>query len=83
VDLVIINKCGRAKSGGDGLLSCIADAILAGVPILTTVREPYVVAWNLYHEGMAIELPPKIDAIHQWCDASCPQRNAKILVSAA
>jgi nucleoside-triphosphatase THEP1 len=33
VDLVIINKFGRAESEGDGLLFCIADAISAGVPI--------------------------------------------------
>ena len=46
VDLVIINKYGRAESEGDGLLSCIADALLAGVPMLTTVRDPYVAARN-------------------------------------
>jgi nucleoside-triphosphatase THEP1 len=44
VDLVIINKFGRAESEGDGLLSCIADALSAGVPILTTVREPTAAA---------------------------------------
>jgi nucleoside-triphosphatase THEP1 len=83
VDLVIINKFGRAESEGDGLLSCIADAISAGVPILTTVREPYVAGWSLYHGGLAIELPPKIDAVLQWYDASCPHRNVKALVLAA
>ncbi len=83
MDLVIINKYGRAESEGDGLLSCIADATSAGVPILTTVREPYVAAWSSYHGGLAIELPPKIDAILQWYDASCPHRNMKNLVSAA
>lgn len=83
VDLVIINKFGRAESEGDGLLSCIADAILAGVPILTTVREPYVAAWKLYHGGLASELPPNIDAILQWYDAAYLYRNVKALVSAA
>jgi hypothetical protein len=83
VDLVIINKFGRAESEGDGLLSYIADAISAGVPILTTVREPYFAAWSLYHGGLAIELPPKIDAILQWYDASCPHQNVKTFVSAA
>ena len=83
VDLVIINKFGRAESEGDGLLFCIADAISAGVPILTTVREPYVAAWKLYHGGLAIDLPPQIDTILQWYDAFCPHRNMKSLVSAA
>lgn len=44
VDLVIINKYGRAESEGNGLLSCIADAISAEVLVLTTVREPYIAA---------------------------------------
>jgi nucleoside-triphosphatase THEP1 len=83
VDLVIINKFGRAESEGDGLLSCIADAISAGVPILTTVREPYITAWSLYHGGLAIEILPKIDAILHWYGASCPHRNLKTLVAAA
>jgi nucleoside-triphosphatase THEP1 len=83
VDLVIINKFGRAESEGDGLLFCIADAISAGVPILTTVREPYVAAWNLYHGGLAIELPPKIDTILHWYDASCRYGSLKRAVSAA
>ncbi len=81
-DLVIVNKYGRAESEGDGLLSCVADAMSVGVPILTTVREPYVAAWSLYHGGLAIELPPRIDAILQWYDAACPHRNVRTLVSA-
>ena len=83
VDLVIINKFGRAESEGDGLLSCIADAISAGVPILTTVRDPYVAAWSVYHGGLAIELPPKIDVILQWCDTTCRHPNVRTFVSAA
>ena len=51
----------------------------AGVPILTTVREPYVAAWNLYHGGLAIELPPKIDAILRWYDVAYPHQNVKTL----
>jgi nucleoside-triphosphatase THEP1 len=82
VDLVIINKFGRAESEGDGLRSCIEGAILAGVPILTSVREPYVDAWNLYHGGLAMELPPRIDAIVQWYDVCHPHRNSKSVVSA-
>jgi nucleoside-triphosphatase THEP1 len=82
VDLVIINKFGRAESEGDGLLSCIADAISAGVPVLTTVREPYVTAWSLYHGGLAIELPPRIDTILQWYEASRSYRSLESIVSA-
>jgi len=69
VDLVIINKFGRAESEGDGLLSCIEDAVSAGIPLLTTVREPYVAARNLYNGGLAVELPPRADTIIEWYDA--------------
>ena len=83
VELVIINRFGRAESEGHGLLSCIADAISAGAPVLTAVREPYIDAWNLYHGGLASELSPNIDAILQWFDAFYPRRNVKTFVSAA
>lgn len=83
VNLVIVNKYGRAESEGDGLLSCIEDAISAGVPVLTSVREPYTAPWHLYHGGLAAALPPKIDAVLRWCDASHPYRNVKTLVTAA
>jgi nucleoside-triphosphatase THEP1 len=81
VDLVIINKFGRAESEGDGLLSCIADAVSVGVPILTTVREPYVAAWKHYNGGLAIELPPKSEVVLQWYEACRLDRNVKALVS--
>lgn len=82
VDLIIINKYGRAESEGKGLLSCISDAISAGIPVLTTVREPYLDAWQSYHGGLAGELLPKIDAVLQWYDASCACRTVETLVSA-
>ena len=84
VDLIVINKFGRAESEGDGLLSCIADAVSVGLPVLTTVREPYVASWNLFHGGLASELPPRIDAILQWFNVSCRRRdNLPVIVPAA
>lgn len=71
VDLIVINKFGRAESEGNGLLSCIADAISADLPVLTTVREPYVKAWNTFHGGLARDLPPRVDAIVQWFEKCC------------
>jgi nucleoside-triphosphatase THEP1 len=74
VDLIIVNKFGRAESEGGGLKSCIADAISAGFPVLTTVREPYVAAWNSFHGGLASMLAPRVEAICQWVDTSCRSR---------
>jgi nucleoside-triphosphatase THEP1 len=73
VDLIIINKFGRAESEGTGLLACIAEAVSADVPILTTVRDPYVDAWRSFHGGLAADLQPLKSAILDWCRASCRQ----------
>ncbi|MBI4273685.1 MAG: DUF2478 domain-containing protein [Rhizobiales bacterium] len=66
VDLIIINKFGRAESEHGGLLSCITDTATAGIPVLTTVREPYLQAWHCFHGGLAIELLPSVNSILEW-----------------
>ena len=40
VDIVVVNRFGRAESQGGGLLTCISSAVSAGIPVLTAVREP-------------------------------------------
>lgn len=76
VDLIVVNKFGRGESEGSGLLACLADAVVAGIPLLTTVREPYLEAWQAFHGGYAVELPPRLDAILSWCASSCRQAAA-------
>jgi hypothetical protein len=71
VDLIVINKFGRAESEGSGLVSGIADAAAADIPLLTTVREPYLDAWRSFHGGLATELAPLKRAIIAWCEAAC------------
>jgi nucleoside-triphosphatase THEP1 len=81
-DLIIANKFGRAESEGGGLLSSIADAAIAGVPVLTTVREPYVEPWRSFHGGLATELSTSADAILRWCEVSCRRRSTDLLMNA-
>jgi Protein of unknown function (DUF2478) len=57
VDLLIINRFGRAESLGRGMLSIFSRAIDAGVPVLTAVRHPYDAAWHSFHGGMALNWP--------------------------
>lgn len=64
-DLIVINKFGRAESEGRGLLSCFAEAVIAGIPLLTTVREPYVAQWSAFHGGLAVQLPAS-QVAQQW-----------------
>lgn len=68
VDLLLVNRFGRAESLGRGLISCFAAAMDAHVPILTAVREPYDIEWQRFHGGMGVELPSDISAVLQWCD---------------
>jgi hypothetical protein len=67
VDLIIINRFGRAESRGAGLLPSLARAVAEGIPVLTAVREPYVDAWRQFHGGLATDLEPDIDAVVRWC----------------
>ena len=69
--MIVVNKFGRGESEGSGLLACLGDVVVAGIPLLTTVREPYLDAWEAFHGGYAVELPPRLDAILAWCMASC------------
>jgi len=73
-DLAVINKFGKAEIDGAGLMSCFAEAISAGLPVLTTVREPHIEAWEEFHGGLASRLPPSEDDIVAWCLAAVSAR---------
>ncbi|MGO9359468.1 MAG: DUF2478 domain-containing protein [Xanthobacteraceae bacterium] len=45
VALIVINKFSKQEAGGRGLRSEFAEAILAGVPVLTAVPEKCLEAW--------------------------------------
>lgn len=66
VDLIVISRFGRAEAGGDGLLSGFTDVVCAGIPLLTSVREPYVDRWREFHGGFALDLPTSTHAILDW-----------------
>lgn len=72
VDLLILNKFGRAEADGHGLRGIFARAIEAGIPVLTAVRPPYVEAWTKFHEGLAADLAPDLERVRAWC-----HRNAR------
>ena len=66
LDLIVINRFGRAESQGRGLIGCFSAAIEAGVPVLTAVRAPYDEAWRLFHGGLGQELPAEMAAVTSW-----------------
>jgi nucleoside-triphosphatase THEP1 len=66
VDLLIINRFGRAESLGRGLRRCFESALEAGIPVLTSVREPYDTAWREFHGGLGVELGCEREAVRGW-----------------
>jgi len=66
VDLLIVNRFGRAESLGRGLRSCIERALTVGIPVLTAVRAPYDQSWAEFHSGLGCELPSLLDDVTKW-----------------
>jgi nucleoside-triphosphatase THEP1 len=67
VELMILNRFGRAESEGGGLRPAFARAMEAGIPVLTAVRAPYDEAWSQFHGHLACDLPANFDAVLAWC----------------
>ena len=73
VELVLLNRFGKAEAEGGGLRSAFVRAIDAGIPVLTAVRENYAEAWSQFHGRLASDLPADFDAVLAWCRASVRQ----------
>ena len=71
VDLLIINRFGRAESHGRGLIDYFAKAMDHNIPILTCVRPPYDEAWQTFHSGLAVDLEPDLNTVVQWALRNC------------
>lgn len=69
VDLVVINRFGKAESHGGGMICAITAALEAGIPVLTAVREPYADAWRAFHGGLGQELEATTEAVLAWSRA--------------
>jgi nucleoside-triphosphatase THEP1 len=66
VDLVVINKFSKQEAAGEGLRDELADAIAAGIPVLTAVPEKCLEAWNDFTGGIGTSLLCERSAIEGW-----------------
>ena len=66
VDLIVINKFSKQEAAGEGLRSELADAIAAGIPVLTAVPEKCLEAWNDFTGGIGTSLLCERGAIEGW-----------------
>jgi nucleoside-triphosphatase THEP1 len=67
VDLLVVNKFGKAEAEGAGFRTAFVRALDAGVPVLTAARPPYLAAWRSFHGGLATDLVPSAEAVLAWC----------------
>tara|TARA_B100000378_G_C17888220_1_gene358208 strand:- start:100 stop:666 length:567 start_codon:yes stop_codon:yes gene_type:complete len=72
-DIIILNRFGKAEAEGRGLRSVFEAAFLAGVPVLTTVKETYLDFWRDFAGDLSQPLPARVDAIVAWCLAAGPK----------
>jgi hypothetical protein len=63
VDLLVVNRFGRAESLGRGLRPIFEEALGSGISVLTAVRRPYDQEWTRFSRGMAVDLPLKLASI--------------------
>ncbi len=83
IDLIILNKFGKAESEGHGLRRALSRAIESGIPVLTAVRAPYDEAWRQFHGGLAVDLPADLQQSHDWCVSVVRQRRDALQSTAA
>ncbi|RTL48700.1 MAG: DUF2478 domain-containing protein [Bradyrhizobiaceae bacterium] len=66
VDLVVINKFSKQEAAGEGLRDELADAVAAGIPVLTAVPDKCLEAWNDFTDGIGTSLLCERSAIEGW-----------------
>ena len=66
VALIVINKFSKQEASGRGLRDEFAEAIIAGVPLLTAVPENCIEAWTTFIGDHGTTLACARDAIEGW-----------------
>lgn len=64
-DVVVLSKFGKLEAGGRGLIGAFEAAAAAGKPILTTVAEKHLEAWDAFAPE-AETIAPSVAAIERW-----------------
>ncbi len=66
VELVIVNKFSKQEASGGGLRAEIADAVVAGLPILTAVSDKCYDDWISFTGGYGTTLACERSVIDDW-----------------
>ena len=65
-DFLVINRFGKGESEGQGFRMVLEKAFMLGIPVLTSVKEAYVDAWEAFAGDYAVSLPPTLETVLQW-----------------
>ncbi|MGP0061210.1 MAG: DUF2478 domain-containing protein [Beijerinckiaceae bacterium] len=76
VALVIVNKFSKQEAAGHGLRSELADAIIAGLPVLTAVPEKCMDAWTVFTGDRGTTLLCARHVVDEWWRESALLRGA-------
>ena len=68
VELVVVNKFSKQEAAGRGLRAEIADAVTAGLPLLTAVPENCYDAWMRFTGGFGTTLLCERRIVEDWCE---------------
>jgi nucleoside-triphosphatase THEP1 len=66
VELVIVNKFSKQEASGHGLRAEIADAVMAGFPLLTAVSDNCYEAWKSFTGGFGTTLLCERRIVEDW-----------------
>jgi nucleoside-triphosphatase THEP1 len=80
VDLIFVNKFSKQEAAGDGLRAEIADAVVAGRPLLTAVPDRCYDAWNRFTGNFGTTLVCERRIVEDWWrEMSLREKRARIL----
>lgn len=87
VGLLVINKFSKQEASGQGLRAEFAEAISAGIPVLTAVPEKCLEAWKTFTGGIGTTLLCEQQVIEGWWDdlssRIAPMRDGRVAVAGA
>ena len=65
-DLLVASRFGKEEVAGGGMRAELAEAMIAGIPVLVPMRIETLPAWNAFLGGPGEVLAPRADAILSW-----------------
>ncbi len=69
-DLLVISKFGKLEADGRGLIAELMDALVRGVPVITTVHHRHVDRWREMTGDFGDLLPADENDLYAWWDRS-------------